>query len=94
MPSVLFTDMPSEAQLMAASDQITATIAGSILDYAAEWSAGDVRQALQIVNYLARAVDDGGTDTWQDIVWACLMNRIQMLSQRINQTINPNPPQA
>lgn len=56
--------IPSEVELMALSHQIDHQIAEQILKYSEEWSLGEIRQRLDIINQLIELVDSLGKHAW------------------------------
>lgn len=87
MSTPKFTRIPTEVELLAASRQVDRTIAGQILHYGVEWGGSDPERQLEMINTLTEQVDTLGKHCWQDIVWGQLMNRINKLSDNINENV-------
>ncbi|HEX2620442.1 MAG TPA: hypothetical protein VHL11_09850 [Phototrophicaceae bacterium] len=87
MPTVKFSRIPTEVELLAVSRQIDRSIAEQILHYSNEWGGTDLERQIEIINTLTDLVDTLGKHCWQDIVWSQLMSRINNLSTDINQKV-------
>lgn len=88
----LFVHLPTEDEIIATSaggtGQIDRYVARQILLIVSRWTPNDPEKRVQLLNFLCNQVEQRGYDTWPELRWAILMNRINQLSAQINDQVD------
>lgn len=88
----LFVYIPTEDEIVAKSalgaGQIDLQIAKQIVFIASRWTPNDPEKRIQLLNFMCNQVEQRGSETWPELRWSILMNRINQLSVQINDQVD------